>query len=145
MKNFGYGFLVVSFGLERVPMLVPQHISVEAGLPREPKLMRWVAVMAVILRRVQRLFDFLLSIFIGWRTKFILLRIFLMLGWIIVVTQTWLFNQESNGMTQVKSFSTFSKFNFIFLNHPKTDSKKFQMQMWVHSDQPLSGPMRGDT
>ena len=27
-------------------MLVPQHLSVEAGLPREPKLMRWVAVMA---------------------------------------------------------------------------------------------------
>ena len=46
LKNFGYGFLVVSLGLERVLMLVPQHLSVEAGLPREPKLMHWVAVMA---------------------------------------------------------------------------------------------------
>ena len=46
LKNFGYDFLVVSFGLERVPMLVPQHLLVEAGLPREPKLMRWVAIMA---------------------------------------------------------------------------------------------------
>jgi len=46
LKNFGYGFLVVSFGLERVPMLVPQHLSVGAGLPEEPKLMRWVVVMA---------------------------------------------------------------------------------------------------
>ena len=27
-------------------MLVPQHLIVGAGLPREPKLMRWVAVMA---------------------------------------------------------------------------------------------------
>lgn len=46
LKKFGYGFLVVSFGLERVPMLVSQHLSFGAGLPREPKLMRWVAVMA---------------------------------------------------------------------------------------------------
>ena len=46
LKNFGYCFLVVSFGLERVPMLVPQNLSVEVGLPREPKLMRGVAVMA---------------------------------------------------------------------------------------------------
>ena len=46
LKNFGYGFLVVSFGLERVPMLVPQQLSFEVGLPREPKLMRWVAIMA---------------------------------------------------------------------------------------------------
>ena len=36
----------MSFGLERVPMLVPQHLTVGAGLPRESKLMRWVAIMA---------------------------------------------------------------------------------------------------
>ena len=46
LKTFGYGPLVVSFALERVPMLIPQQRTVEAGLPREPKLMRWVAVMA---------------------------------------------------------------------------------------------------
>ena len=46
LKTFGYGDLVVSFGLERVPKLIPQHLTVGAGLPREPKLMRWVAVMA---------------------------------------------------------------------------------------------------
>ena len=27
-------------------MLVPQHLFVEAGLPRDPRIMRWVAVMA---------------------------------------------------------------------------------------------------
>lgn len=32
LKNFGYGALVVSFSLERVPMLVPQHLTVGAGL-----------------------------------------------------------------------------------------------------------------
>ena len=46
LKTFGYGALVVSFVLERVPMLVPKHLTVGAGLPREPKLMPWVAVMA---------------------------------------------------------------------------------------------------
>ena len=46
LKNFGYGALVVSFGLERVPMLVPRHLTVGVGLPREPKRMCWVAVMA---------------------------------------------------------------------------------------------------
>lgn len=46
LKKFGYGFLIVSFGLYRVPMLVPQQLSVEAGLPREPRIMCWVAVMA---------------------------------------------------------------------------------------------------
>ena len=46
LKTFGYGPLVVSFALERVPMLRPQHLTVEIGAPREPKLIRWVAVMA---------------------------------------------------------------------------------------------------
>ena len=39
LKTFGYGALVVSFGLERVPMLIPQHLTIGVGLPREPKLM----------------------------------------------------------------------------------------------------------
>ena len=46
LNTIGYGALVVSFGLERVPMLVPQHLTVGAGLPREPKVMHWVAIMA---------------------------------------------------------------------------------------------------
>lgn len=46
LKKFGYGFIIVSFGLERVPLLVPQQLSVEVGLPREPRIMRWVALMA---------------------------------------------------------------------------------------------------
>ena len=46
LKTFGYGPLVVSFVLERVPMLIPQQLTVGVGLPREPKLMRCVVVMA---------------------------------------------------------------------------------------------------
>ena len=33
LKTFGYGFLVMIFGLERVLMLVPQHLSIGVGLP----------------------------------------------------------------------------------------------------------------
>ena len=45
LKTFGYGALVVSFGLERVPMLIPRHLIVGSGHPREPKLIRWVVLM----------------------------------------------------------------------------------------------------
>ena len=33
LKTFDYGALVVSFGLERVLMLIPQHLTMEVGLP----------------------------------------------------------------------------------------------------------------
>lgn len=46
LKNFGYGFIVVTFALERIPMLAPLHIPVDAGLPREPRMVHWVALMA---------------------------------------------------------------------------------------------------
>ena len=46
LKTFGYGAIVVSFGLERIPMLITQHLTVVVGHPREPRLMQWVAVMA---------------------------------------------------------------------------------------------------
>ena len=31
LKNFGYGSIIVSFALERIPMLAPQSIAVDAG------------------------------------------------------------------------------------------------------------------
>lgn len=46
LNNFGYGFIVVTFALERIPMLAPQHIPVDAGLPREPRMVHWVSLMA---------------------------------------------------------------------------------------------------
>jgi len=46
LKTFGYGPIVVSFALERVPMLIPQHLTVDVLGPQEPKLIRWVSVMA---------------------------------------------------------------------------------------------------
>ena len=46
LNKFGYGSIVVTFSLERVPMLAPQSIPVDAGRPREPRMVRWVALMA---------------------------------------------------------------------------------------------------
>ena len=40
LKNFGYGFIVVSFALERIPMLAPLHLPIDDGVPREPRIMR---------------------------------------------------------------------------------------------------------
>ena len=46
LNNFGYGSIVVTFSLERIPMLALQHFPVDVGRPREPRMVRWVALMA---------------------------------------------------------------------------------------------------
>ena len=46
LNNFGYGSIVVTFALKRIPLLAPQHIPVDASRPQEPRMVRWVALMA---------------------------------------------------------------------------------------------------
>ena len=46
LNNFRYGSIVVSFALERIPMLAPQSIPVDAGRLREPRMVRWSTLMA---------------------------------------------------------------------------------------------------
>ena len=46
LKNFGYGAILVSFALERISSLAPQLIFVDYGEPKEPRKVRWVALMA---------------------------------------------------------------------------------------------------
>ena len=46
LKDFGYGSIIVSFFLERAPVFHPQHIDVEAPGRREPRMRRWVDIMA---------------------------------------------------------------------------------------------------
>ena len=46
LNNFGYGSIVVSVALERIPLLAPQSIVVGTGRPREPRMVRWSALMA---------------------------------------------------------------------------------------------------
>ena len=46
LKNFGYGTILISFALERISLLTLQLILVDRGEPREPLMVRWVALMA---------------------------------------------------------------------------------------------------
>lgn len=39
--NFGYGSIMISFALERIPLLQPQLISLGLSGPRYPQLQRW--------------------------------------------------------------------------------------------------------
>ena len=65
LKNFGYGAILLSFSLERVPILRPQYIPVDKGGSRDPRLMRWVALMAChdgdnpVVRYMPEFFDWL--------------------------------------------------------------------------------------
>ena len=46
LKDFGYGSIIVSFFLERAPVFRPQQIDVEEPGRREPRMRRWVEIMA---------------------------------------------------------------------------------------------------
>ena len=45
-KNFGYGSILTNFSLERIPLMQPQNISLGLPAPREPRMQRWVDLMA---------------------------------------------------------------------------------------------------
>lgn len=46
LNNFGYGSIMVTFSLERIPLLAPQHVAADHGRVQEPRMVRWVALMA---------------------------------------------------------------------------------------------------
>ena len=46
IKNFGYGSIMISFALERIPLLQPQLISLAVSGPRNPRMQRWTDLMA---------------------------------------------------------------------------------------------------
>lgn len=46
MKYFGYGSIMISFVLERIPLLRPQHIALELPSPRVPQMRKWVDLMS---------------------------------------------------------------------------------------------------
>jgi len=45
-KNFGYGSILISFSLERILLMQPQHISLGVPGPRDPQMQWWVDIMA---------------------------------------------------------------------------------------------------
>lgn len=46
MKNFCYGSILISFALERISLMQPQHVSLGVAGPRDPCMQRWVELMA---------------------------------------------------------------------------------------------------
>ena len=45
-KNFGYGSILISFALERIPLMQPQLASLGVSGPKDPRMQRWVDLMA---------------------------------------------------------------------------------------------------
>ena len=46
LKNFGYGSILTAFSLERIPLMQPQYVSLGLPPPTEPRMQRWVDLMA---------------------------------------------------------------------------------------------------
>lgn len=45
-KNFGYGSILTAFALEKIPLMQPQYVSLGPPVPTEPRMQRWVDLMA---------------------------------------------------------------------------------------------------
>jgi len=46
LKNFGYGSILTTFALEKIPLMQPQYISLGLPPPTEPHMQRWVDHMS---------------------------------------------------------------------------------------------------
>ena len=44
-KNFSYGSILISFALEHIPLMQPQHVTLDISSPRDPRMQRWVEIM----------------------------------------------------------------------------------------------------
>ena len=44
-KNFSYGSILISFTFERIPLMQPQHVTLDISSPRDPRMQRWVELM----------------------------------------------------------------------------------------------------
>jgi len=46
LKNFGYGSILTAFALEKIPLMQLQYVSLGLPPPIEPRMQRWVNLMA---------------------------------------------------------------------------------------------------
>ena len=46
LKNFGFGSVLTTFALEKIPLMQPQYIVLDLPSPTEPRMQRWVDHMA---------------------------------------------------------------------------------------------------
>lgn len=45
-NNFSYGLILITFNLERISLMQPQHVTLSLDGPRDPWMQRWVELMA---------------------------------------------------------------------------------------------------
>lgn len=113
LKNLSYGSILVSFSLERVPLLQPQQIILEPIDLTAPQMRRLIDHMDQHVGPSEIKFS---PTFFGWmRRQFIIINDYPQ-RWIFVMILSSCFLRVSNVMLQVKYFNhlIFSKFyNFL--------------------------------
>lgn len=62
-KNFNYASIIIYFPLERIPLMQPQHVMLGISNPRDPRMKRWVELMA---RHVGQLTIVFSTAFFAW-------------------------------------------------------------------------------
>jgi len=45
-KDFCYRSILISFSLEKIPLMQPHHVSLGVTSPRDPRMQRWFELMA---------------------------------------------------------------------------------------------------
>ena len=45
-QNLSYGSILISFTLERIPLMQPQHVTLDIASPRYPRMQIWVGLMS---------------------------------------------------------------------------------------------------
>ena len=86
-------------------MLIPQQLTVDILGPREPKLIRWVAVMARHPDEGAAVVRFSDSYFHWLEDQLFVIQDFLYAGMDFRGDPTWFFHRENNGTTEVLLFS----------------------------------------
>ena len=44
-KIFSYGSILIPFALEWIPLMQPQHVTLDISSPRDPRMQRWAELM----------------------------------------------------------------------------------------------------
>ena len=128
-------------------MLIPQQLTVDILGPREPKLVRWVAVMARHPDEGAAVVRFSDSYFHWLEDQVFSIQDFPYAevdfrgdpDMVLPQGEQW----DDRGTLFFTSFQIMYFFCFLYISS-QTDSKIFKMQMLVHSVQPTSGFSRGD-
>lgn len=60
-KNFIYGSILITLILEKIQLMQPQHVTLGVAGPRDPRMHRWVELMAI--HAIKSLISFSITFF----------------------------------------------------------------------------------